>query len=677
MAAATRNGGSRVSKTLCATLILLVTLIAGSRLALAASIRERVVQAALRTYVHGMTAELAQEQVGSDAEPVLRELLADPAFPRRDNVVAFLAYLGADDATLALLGFLNAPPAGVANPEEDRSLLLAPQALGHMASRGQASAVQALLAMTTHGSNGGVLSAAASRGANPPGLRDDLLEMALRGLAVSGASGARQRLADVAAGRTVPARGGRALRAAARSALELFDQLRPAGGGSSAASTSGGATTAGSTVAAALDVQTVVHDSGIDYANHADLTNPMTDSRLDQLLDEGSLRVGRADFGADVACCVTYSPSGTAKTFGTSGDGLDIIDSSAEVTTVLSDPTARFKVVRAINHCGGPGFNIIGCAWVSGYGAAVVRMSSLGSETVLWVHEYGHNCDLGHNPDSRYIMHGVDYGTNNAVTQGECDSYHTPASAANADVVQTGTCADADGDGVHNVVDNCPNAANADQADLDGDGIGNVCDAGCGNATCEVGEDCTTCSLDCISGSGATCGNGLCEAGDGEDCLSCPQDCRGVQSGKPSGRYCCGDGAGQNPQCTTSICNSSGFSCTVAVSSPSCCGDTVCAGSETSANCAVDCPPPACGDGTCNGSETKCSCADDCGGPSTSETSCADGADDDCDGTVDCADADCSATPACTCAPLGAACSTDSQCCSAKCRGKSPGKTCR
>ncbi|WP_236250343.1 PHB depolymerase family esterase [Microbulbifer sp. ALW1] len=36
---------------------------------------------------------------------------------------------------------------------------------------------------------------------------------------------------------------------------------------------------------------------------------------------------------------------------------------------------------------------------------------------------------------------------------------------------------DTDGDGVEDALDNCPNAANADQADNDGDGIGNACDS--------------------------------------------------------------------------------------------------------------------------------------------------------------------------------------------------------
>jgi beta-lactamase superfamily II metal-dependent hydrolase len=36
------------------------------------------------------------------------------------------------------------------------------------------------------------------------------------------------------------------------------------------------------------------------------------------------------------------------------------------------------------------------------------------------------------------------------------------------------------------------------------------------------------------------CGNGVCDAG--EDCETCSADCPGVTKGKPSGRYCCGNG---------------------------------------------------------------------------------------------------------------------------------------
>ena len=62
---------------------------------------------------------------------------------------------------------------------------------------------------------------------------------------------------------------------------------------------------------------------------------------------------------------------------------------------------------------------------------------------------------------------------------------------------------------------------------------------------------------------GAVCGNGLCEAGDGEDCVSCPDDCNGVQVGKPSGRFCCGGGGGDNPlTCSSDDRCTEGVGCT-------------------------------------------------------------------------------------------------------------------
>ncbi|MFN3198302.1 MAG: fibrinogen-like YCDxxxxGGGW domain-containing protein [Bradymonadia bacterium] len=48
---------------------------------------------------------------------------------------------------------------------------------------------------------------------------------------------------------------------------------------------------------------------------------------------------------------------------------------------------------------------------------------------------------------------------------------------------------DADGDGVNDDVDNCPNAANADQADGDADGVGDVCDACPADATNDADGD--------------------------------------------------------------------------------------------------------------------------------------------------------------------------------------------
>jgi hypothetical protein len=178
-----------------------------------------------------------------------------------------------------------------------------------------------------------------------------------------------------------------------------------------------------------------------------------------------------------------------------------------------------------------------------------------------------------------------------------------------------------------------------------------VCD---GDGRCEAGESCTTCSGDCPSTPAAACGNGVCEAGNGEDCLSCPADCRGKQDGKTTGRFCCGDGAGQNPlPCSNSTCTSSGFTCTSSPRTASCCGD-----------------------GACTGSETSCTCAVDCGAPPASElagTTCRDGSDNDCDAVADCADANCAADATCAappCRAVGSACTVAGDCCSGSCRKK-------
>ena len=234
----------------------------------------------------------------------------------------------------------------------------------------------------------------------------------------------------------------------------------------------------------------------------------------------------------------------------------------------------------------------------------------------------------------------------------------------------------------------------ADGLDEDCDGLTDCDDGDCTgdpacvcvvNGVCEAGEDCDNCPADCFSGTGASCGNGICEIADGEDCRSCPDDCNGKQNGRPSGRFCCGDGDGQNPaDCNDAICTSDGFACTDVPAVGSCCGDTVCEGSEDGFNCEVDCGPPAfCGDTFCDPGEDQCSCATDCGVPPASEAVCDDGVDEDCDGSTDCNDSDCAADPACqdpcdndgVCEP-GEDCDNCSNDCDSKTNGNPNGRFC-
>jgi hypothetical protein len=98
----------------------------------------------------------------------------------------------------------------------------------------------------------------------------------------------------------------------------------------------------------------------------------------------------------------------------------------------------------------------------------------------------------------------------------------------------------------------------------------------CGDPSCGVGEDQCSCPVDCgpppytetvcsdgfdddcdgdidcddVDCLGDTacpyCGDAICDPG--EDCNSCGDDCAGVTKGKPSGRYCCGNGILEGPE---------------------------------------------------------------------------------------------------------------------------------
>jgi spore coat protein A len=150
---------------------------------------------------------------------------------------------------------------------------------------------------------------------------------------------------------------------------------------------------------------------------------------------------------------------------------------------------------------------------------------------------------------------------------------------------------------------------------------------------CDPGEDCVSCA-DCGSVSGALCGNGLCEAGDGENCVTCPDDCAGKQKGSQSRQFCCGFDDGQvnipigcgigvdDDRCISSAAD---LYCRDAPRVAACCGDALCEGQETEASCALDCAP---GGSSCTPSEAV-------------EVSCFDGQDNDCDVVADCGDTDC------------------------------------
>ncbi len=144
---------------------------------------------------------------------------------------------------------------------------------------------------------------------------------------------------------------------------------------------------------------------------------------FDNAMTEGNERMqyDNHDCSDDVPCSARFYRDGVLGTFGTAGDGLDVITTSAELTSVFNVTTHRAKMVTAVDYCAStynPSY--CGCGRVNGFGF-IVEITEPGN---VYIHEYGHNVGLSHRDScDENIMNTYTIGTNNSVNSSECSTF--------------------------------------------------------------------------------------------------------------------------------------------------------------------------------------------------------------------------------------------------------------
>ncbi len=197
-----------------------------------------------------------------------------------------------------------------------------------------------------------------------------------------------------------------------------------------------------STAAPAVDL----HD--LNWFVHVDLINPGIGQDLaywQGVIDaavasgNGLLEGGQGPF--DQPCCTRLGRSVAVGTFGTPGDGFDVIDSLSEQSGLsgFGVPGSNAFLVDSITYCGGSAPGTIGCAVRPGcngngnddptlWMAVTVDAFTQGTLASVIVHERGHNACLGHATTAEcQIMQGSVYtpGLAGCLDASECANYQS------------------------------------------------------------------------------------------------------------------------------------------------------------------------------------------------------------------------------------------------------------
>jgi hypothetical protein len=184
----------------------------------------------------------------------------------------------------------------------------------------------------------------------------------------------------------------------------------------------------------------------LNWYVHIDLINPGMGEDLaywQGVLDaaagsgNGLLEGGQGPF--DEPCCTRLGRSVSVATFGTPGDGLDVIDSAEDEAAIVNagGSGSNAFLVDSMTYCGGPTTTAIGCAkrpncngrrndnpnlWM------VVTVESFDSDMlpIVVAHERGHNACLPHVAEAEcQLMQGTIFkpGLAGCMTASECDNY--------------------------------------------------------------------------------------------------------------------------------------------------------------------------------------------------------------------------------------------------------------
>ncbi len=130
-----------------------------------------------------------------------------------------------------------------------------------------------------------------------------------------------------------------------------------------------------------------------------------------------------ANSTGDVKCNITLSLDGSISTF--SSPGLEKIDTKSKFEEVTKMPGMR--VVKEVRWCNGQGsaFPLGGCSVEGGKSFVVKRFDNNPDlESILWLHEYGHNKNIQHRDDHETaVMHSTVAADHKVINKAECQAF--------------------------------------------------------------------------------------------------------------------------------------------------------------------------------------------------------------------------------------------------------------